>query len=84
MTPTETCLQLDVGNSSAKWRLCQGGEVTARGKYQSSDSSTQDSLLNCTDRLDHIWISSVATGICSGSVFFFLSRLINRLSGSMR
>jgi type III pantothenate kinase len=61
MTSMEICLQLDVGNSSAKWRLCQGSEVIARGNYQSSDSNTLDSLLSCTDRLDHIWISSVAT-----------------------
>ena len=26
------CLQLDVGNSGAKWRLLQGTEVVARGK----------------------------------------------------
>jgi type III pantothenate kinase len=59
--PTSTCLQLDVGNSGAKWRLCIGDNVTARGNYLRSDSRTQNQLLNCADTLDNIWISSVAT-----------------------
>lgn len=54
------CLQLDVGNSSAKWRLVQDARTTVRGIYRSGDAGAQAALLECTDRLDQIWISSVA------------------------
>jgi type III pantothenate kinase len=54
------CLQLDVGNSSAKWRLVDNGRVTARGSYRSDDPDSLALLLNCAPRVDHIWIASVA------------------------
>jgi type III pantothenate kinase len=54
------CLQLDVGNSSAKWRLLNDGHVVARGKYVSGDETSRDVLLSCAEQLDQIWISSVA------------------------
>jgi type III pantothenate kinase len=54
------CLQLDVGNSSAKWRLLKDGHVVARGKYVASDKASRFVLLNCAEQLDQIWISSVA------------------------
>ena len=54
------CLQLDIGNSSAKWRLLRGDTVIARGHYRAGDSASQATLLNCTDTLDEIWIASVA------------------------
>lgn len=54
------CLQLDVGNSSAKWRLVDDGHVVARGRYCDADSASRDALLGCAERLGHIWISSVA------------------------
>lgn len=60
MSVPVTCLQLDVGNSSAKWRLVRGGTVIATGRYRIGDSGSQALLLNCTDTLDEIWISSVA------------------------
>jgi type III pantothenate kinase len=56
------CLQLDVGNSSAKWRLIHEGEVEARGRYQLDDTESCELLLNCAPGLDHIWISSVTSG----------------------
>ena len=56
----QLCLQLDVGNSSAKWRLVDDGSVTARGSYRPDDADSLALLLNCTARLDHIWIASVA------------------------
>jgi len=56
-----TCLQLDVGNSSAKWRLLQNGVVAARGKYVAGDETSRAVLLACTERPEQIWISSVAT-----------------------
>ena len=61
MKPTSTCLQLDVGNSGAKWRLCIGDNIAARGIYLRSDSRTQNQLLSCVEALDDIWVSSVAT-----------------------
>jgi len=57
---TGTCLQLDVGNSSVKWRLVRRGQISHRGSYQRGDKSEQEVLLHCTDTLDHIWIASVA------------------------
>lgn len=53
------CLQLDVGNSSTKWRLLEGEQVTARGRYCSGDVVSRTALLQCSDELDDIWISSV-------------------------
>jgi len=61
MTMPANCLQLDVGNSSAKWRLLQAGEVLARGKYIAGDDATTVSLLACCDSVDAIWVSSVAS-----------------------
>jgi type III pantothenate kinase len=55
------CLQLDIGNSSAKWRLLRCDTVVARGRYRSGDAGAQALLLNCTDTLDEIWIASVAS-----------------------
>lgn len=60
MTGTRACLQFDVGNSSAKWRLKVDGKVSARGSYRSADDSSRDTLLDCAERLDEIWVSSVA------------------------
>ena len=57
----DNCLQLDVGNSSAKWRLLGDGEVTARGKYTTGDGDSQHALLNCAVQVQRIWISSVAS-----------------------
>jgi len=60
LTLAVSCLQLDVGNSSAKWRLLETGQVAARGEYLAGDESSRQLLLNCADQLDQIWISSVA------------------------
>lgn len=60
MSAPATCLQLDVGNSSAKWRLLVDGEVRARGQYIAGDEASRDALLACTDSVDAIWVSSVA------------------------
>jgi type III pantothenate kinase len=54
------CLQLDVGNSSAKWRLVSGEHVIARGNYWPDDAGSQDVMLGCAATLDTIWIASVA------------------------
>lgn len=60
MSESGECLQLDIGNSSAKWRLMRGDAIIARGHYRTGDSGSQALLLNCTDTLDEIWIASVA------------------------
>jgi type III pantothenate kinase len=61
MKLADTCLQLDVGNSSAKWRLLRAGEVLARGRYQSGEDSSRSALLDCTTDLQQVWVSSVAS-----------------------
>lgn len=57
----ENCLQLDIGNSSAKWRLVAGGQIISRGRYSERDADSLDALLACADSLDQILISSVAS-----------------------
>lgn len=60
MNESGICLQLDVGNSRAKWRLVDCDGTIARGDYGPDDESLKRSLLSCSESLDHIWISSVA------------------------
>ncbi|HEY6131515.1 MAG TPA: type III pantothenate kinase [Halioglobus sp.] len=60
MNNSYACLQLDVGNSSAKWRLVSRNGVISRGCYRREEESTRNQLLNCAEKLDHIWIASVA------------------------
>ncbi|MEQ8801096.1 MAG: type III pantothenate kinase, partial [Haliea sp.] len=55
------CLQLDVGNSSAKWRLMVGSEVLARGVYRRDDEASRTRLLACSDTVQQIWVASVAS-----------------------
>jgi len=54
------CLQLDVGNSGAKWRLLDAGQVCARGTYRAGDEVSRRALLDCTPAPTQIWIASVA------------------------
>ncbi len=54
------CLQLDVGNSSVKWRLLQDGRVAARGHYVPGEAASGQALLSSTASPDRIWVSSVA------------------------
>jgi type III pantothenate kinase len=74
MNLPESCLQLDVGNSSAKWRLLCQGEVSARGKYVADDPASTEVLLGCGDRIDAIWISSVASAESEGSLATLLKQ----------
>lgn len=55
------CLQLDVGNSRAKWRLVEHGQVLYRGCYSQEDQGSLEALLGCTETLSRILISSVAS-----------------------
>lgn len=61
MSARGACLQLDVGNSSAKWRLLENGEIVSRGVYRSDDEASRSVFLGCAVKLDHIWVSSVAS-----------------------
>jgi len=55
------CLQMDVGNSSAKWRLVSAdSSITERGEYRADDARTLAQLLSLSSAPDKIWISSVA------------------------
>ena len=59
MSAVNSCLQLDIGNSSAKWRLVKGDTIT-RGRYVHDDERSREYLLSCTESLNQLWISSVA------------------------
>jgi type III pantothenate kinase len=61
MKMADVCLQMDVGNSSAKWRLVAQGNVVARGKYLPEDASSREALYASVDAPEQIWISSVAS-----------------------
>jgi type III pantothenate kinase len=54
-------LQLDIGNSSAKWRLVADGQIISRGRYSEREAGSLDALLGCADSLEQILISSVAS-----------------------
>jgi type III pantothenate kinase len=55
------CLQVDVGNSGAKWRLLVAGAVRDRGLYREADVASRQALLGCAEALDAIWVASVAS-----------------------
>lgn len=58
---TQVCLQMDVGNSSAKWRLVAAdSSITERGEYRAGDTHTLQQLLSLSFAPEKIWISSVA------------------------
>jgi len=60
VSATGPCLQLDVGNSSAKWRLVAGDAVCSRGRYLGGDAASRGQLLEACERPDQIWVASVA------------------------
>jgi type III pantothenate kinase len=68
------CLQLDVGNSSAKWRLVNGGRVTARGKYIPGDDMSRQLLLDSVKQPAQIWISSVASAAAEAELVTMLMK----------
>lgn len=54
------CLQLDVGNSSVKWRLLVEGEVRDRGRFAQDDAPAKSRLLEMLDGDAEVWVASVA------------------------
>jgi len=55
------CLQLDAGNSGAKWRLVDNGTLLRRGKYVPGNDASREELLACADRVERIWICTVGS-----------------------
>ena len=70
----DRCLQLDVGNSSAKWRTLEAGVVTARGKYLPGDDMSLKVLTENANDPQQIWISSVAGAQAEGALTQTLKR----------
>ena len=60
MKPAPRCLQLDVGNSGAKWRLLEHGLVAARGVFRAGDEQSRAELLDCAPTVGQVWVASVA------------------------
>ncbi len=54
-------LQLDVGNSSVKWRLMDDGVVRDRGRSASNGEALRDSLADSVIEADAVWVASVLT-----------------------
>ena len=61
MKTADICLQMDVGNSGAKWRAVRDGNVIARGKYRPDDNFSRENLFSAIGAPEQIWISSVAS-----------------------
>jgi type III pantothenate kinase len=53
-------LQCDAGNSAVKWRLLDGDAVVARGRLYLDDDESRQRLLTAFDRVQAVWIASVA------------------------
>ncbi len=58
--PAAPCLQFDLGNSSAKWRLVADGIVLARGQYRAGDAASAAGLQALQPQPRLVWVSSVA------------------------
>jgi type III pantothenate kinase len=67
VSAVKSCLQLDIGNSSVKWRLLKGDTIT-RGRSVHDDERSRGYLLNCTESLDQLWVSSVAGATQEGAL----------------
>ena len=61
MSEPKNILQLDVGNSAAKWRLVCEGDVLARGAADLDEIASLPAALPATKSPHAIWISSVAS-----------------------
>lgn len=61
MTPQDAVLQIDIGNTAAKWRLVTAGAVTARGRCRFAVGAGLPRDLLELPAPDAIWVSSVAS-----------------------
>ncbi|MCB1842710.1 MAG: type III pantothenate kinase [Halioglobus sp.] len=57
----DICLQFDMGNSSAKWRLVSDAKVLLRGQYACGDRDSLAQLANIHPAPQTVWIASVAS-----------------------
>jgi type III pantothenate kinase len=55
-----TVLQLDVGNSSAKWRLVRAGEVVTRGHFSPGDEASGWDLFDLGENPEQVLVASVS------------------------
>lgn len=60
MKAAARCLQIDVGNSGAKWRLVEADRVADSGRYVAGDDASRAALLGCAETVDKILVASVA------------------------
>lgn len=77
MSAESFCLQLDVGNSGAKWRLMKGSAVASRGVYRTTEEASRAQLLGCAPVVDRIWISSVASSEAESKLSAMLTSQFN-------
>ena len=57
----EVSLQIDVGNSSAKWRLVQEANVLARGRLIDEEATSKAAFLGMSPKPTQVLIASVAS-----------------------
>jgi type III pantothenate kinase len=69
-----TSLQLDIGNSGAKWRCVQAGQVLARGRFLPSDQESLNHFYESAPEPDAILISSVAGRAAEADLIALLAR----------
>lgn len=62
------CLQLDVGNSAAKWRLVRDGSIVSRGEYRRDDPDSAEPLKVASSAAADIWVASVAGSAAEDSL----------------
>lgn len=68
-------LQVDAGNSGAKWRLVEGGEVVARGRLDLDVDDTPAALADAARAAGEIWLASVLDERREAALEACLSRL---------
>lgn len=52
-------LQIDAGNSRAKWRVMTAGQPAARGSSDLADAEALDRLAREVEAVDEVWLASV-------------------------
>ncbi len=66
-------LQLDVGNSGAKWRCVQAGKTVARGRFNVADAESLGSVYARAPDVDKIFVSSVADSAAEARLIALLA-----------
>ena len=68
MSEPKNVLQLDVGNSAAKWRLVREGDVLARGVADLEETASIAKALPAQASPHAVWVSSVASATVNGQL----------------